>query len=167
MPTVSTTARARELDAGLRYDAAHLLAFDEEVGDFLLEQCEVRLVLQHRADRLLVQDAVGLRARRAHRRTFAGIEGAELNASAIRSLRHRTAERVDLLDQMTLADAADRRVAAHLPERLDALRQQQRAHAHTRRGQGGLGAGVAAAYDDDGEFLGETHGMGQIKGRVF
>ncbi len=155
-----------ELDACLRDDAAHLLAFDEEVGDFLLEQREVRLVLQHRADRLLVQDAVGLRARRTHRRTFAGIESAELNAGAIGGLRHRAAERVDLLDQVTFADAADRRVAAHLPERLDALRQQQRTHAHARRGQSGLGAGVPAAYDDDREFLGKAHGWARFRGRV-
>jgi hypothetical protein len=40
--------------------------------------------------------------------------------------RHRAAQRVDLLDQMALADAADRRVAAHLAERLDVVRQQQR-----------------------------------------
>jgi hypothetical protein len=137
-----------------------------QVGDFLLEQREVRLVLQHRADCLLVQGAVGLRARRAHRRTFAGIEGAELNAGAIRRLRHRTAERVDLLDQVTLADAPDRGIAAHLSERLDALRQQQRTHAHARRGQGGLGAGVPAAYDDDREFLGKAHGWAGFRGRV-
>jgi hypothetical protein len=46
-------ARAK-FDAGLGHDAAHLLALDQQVGDFLLEQREVRLVLQHRADRLLV-----------------------------------------------------------------------------------------------------------------
>ena len=50
--------------------------------------------------------------------------------------------------EMALADAADGGVAAHLPERLDVLRQQQRAHAHARRGERGLGAGVAAADDD-------------------
>ena len=80
------------------------------------------------------------------------------------ALRHRAAERVDFLDQVALADAADRRVAAHLPERLDALRQQQRARAHARRGQGGLGAGMAAAYNDDVEFLGETHGSARFRG---
>jgi hypothetical protein len=61
----------------------------------------------------------------------------------------RAAERVDLLDQVALADAADGRVAGHLPQRLDALRHQQRACAHARRGQRGLGAGMAPADDDD------------------
>ena len=159
--------RARaELDAGLRDDSAHLLALHEQVGDFLLEQREVRLVLQHRANRLLVQHAIGLRARRTHRRTLAGIESAELDAGAIGGLRHRAAERIDLLDQMTFADAADGGVAAHLPERLDALRQQQGTHAHARRGQCSLGAGVAAAYNDDVEFFRKAHGSGRFRGRV-
>ena len=96
----------------------------------------------------LVELAVGLRARRAHRRTLAGVQRAELDAGAVRGARHRAAQRVDLLDQVALADAADGRVAAHLAQRLDALREQQRARAHARGRQRGLGAGVAAADDD-------------------
>ena len=69
--------------------------------------------------------------------------------AAIGRARHGAAERVDLLDQVALADAADGRVAAHLAERLDALREQQRARTHARSGQRGLGAGVAAADHDD------------------
>jgi hypothetical protein len=155
-----------KLDARLRDDTAHLLTFDQQVGDFLLEQREVRLVLQHRPDRLLVQDAIGLRARRAHRRTFAGVENAELDTGSISRLGHRAAERIDLLDQVTFADAADGWVAAHLPEGLDALRQQQRAGTHARRGQGSLGAGVSAAYHDDVEFLRKLHGSARFRGRV-
>jgi hypothetical protein len=58
---------------------------------------------------------------------------------------------IDLLDEVALADAADRGVAAHLPQRLDVVREQQRGTAHARRGERGLGAGVAAADDDDVE----------------
>jgi hypothetical protein len=43
-------------------------------------------------------------------------------------------------------------VAAHLPQRLDVVRQQQRGAAHARGGQGSLGAGMAAADDDDVEL---------------
>ncbi len=43
------------------------------------------------------------------------------------------------------------------PERLDALREQQRAHAHARRRQRCFGAGMAAAYDDDSEIPWEPH----------
>ena len=66
-------------------------------------------------------------------------------------------KRVDLLDQMTLADAADGRIAAHLPQRLDVVRQQQGALAHARSRQRGLGAGMAAADHDDAEFRTESH----------
>jgi hypothetical protein len=54
---------------------------------------------------------------------------------------------------VALADAADRRVAAHLPQRLDVVGEQQRLAAHAGGGQGGLGAGMAATNDDDVECL--------------
>ena len=72
--------------------------------------------------------------------------------ASIGRARHGAAERVDLLDQMTLADAADRGVAAHLPQRLDVVREQQRARP-LARGQRGLGAGMAAADDDYIKFF--------------
>ena len=50
-----------------------------------------------------------------------------------------------------------RRVAAHLAERLDALREQVRTRAHARGGQCGLRPGVTAADDDDVEALRMLH----------
>ena len=61
------------------------------------------------------------------------------------------AEGVDLAHEVALADAADRRIAAHRPERLDGLRKEERAPAHPGRGECGLGAGVAATDHDDVE----------------
>jgi hypothetical protein len=52
---------------------------------------------------------------------------------------------------VALADPTDRRVAGHLPQGLDAVRQQQRAPAHAGGGERGLGAGVAATDHDDVE----------------
>ena len=71
--------------------------------------------------------------------------------------RHRAAERVDLLDQMPLADAADRGIAAHLPQRLDVMREQQRAPPHARGRERRLGAGVAAADHDHVIVSCESH----------
>ena len=88
---------------------------------------------RRRADRLLVEHAIGLRARRAHGRALARVEDAELDAGLVGGDRHRAAQRVDLLDQVALADAADRRVARHLPERLDVVREQQRARGPSAR----------------------------------
>ena len=140
-------ARA-ELDARDRDHAAHAFALDDEIAAFLLEEREVRLVLERAADERLVELAIRLHARRAHRRTLAGIQRARLDRRRVRRARHHATERVDLLDQMALADAADGRVAAHLPQRLDGLGEQQRARAHARGRERGLGAGVSAADDD-------------------
>ena len=132
------------------------VAFHDQVVARPLEEPEVRLVLQAAPDRRLVEDPVGLGARRPHRRALGAVQDAEVDAGFVGRRRHRAAQRVDLLDQVALADAADRRVAAHLPQGLDVVRQQQRRRAHARRGERGLGAGVAAADDDHVEFLEET-----------
>ena len=131
------------------YAGAGAAVVDREVVDRLLEQREVRLVLEPAADRGLVEDPVRLRARRPHGRPLARIERAKLDPGFVRRDRHRAAERVDLLDEMPFADAADRRVARHLPERLDVVRQQERPAAHPRAGERSLGPGVAAADHND------------------
>ena len=150
-----------EADAHLR-DSPHdpLLAaagFHQQVVHRLLEQPQVRLVLQPLADRCLVQDAVGLGPRGAHGRALAAVEDAELDAGLVGGGGHRAAQRIHLLDQVALADAADRRVAAHLPQRLDVVGQQQRGAAHAGSGQRRFRAGMAATNDDDIKSLRVLH----------
>ena len=86
-----------------------------------------------------------------------------MDPAVVRGHRHRPAERVDLLDEVPLADPADGRVAAHLPQRFDALGEQQRLRAGPRRGQRRLGAGMAATDDDHVEGAVVTHG--EVVGR--
>jgi len=100
---------------------------------------------------------VGLRPRPAHRRSLAGIEDAELDAGPVGCAGHQAAERVDLLDQVALADAADGRVARHLSKGLDAVREEQGTASHARRGKGCLGAGMAATDDENVEFARLLH----------
>ena len=157
VPVVRTTLSGPEGEADLGHDARHAVALDEQVIDGLLEQREVGLVLEPVPDGALVQDAVGLGARGPHRRTLARIQDAELDPRVVRGERHRPAERVDFLDQVALADPADRRVAGHLAQRFDAVSQQQRARTDPRRGERGLGAGVATADHNDVETLGKVH----------
>ena len=123
--------------------------FDEQVVSRLLEDAQVVLAFHHAADLLPVQDAVGLGPGRAHGRPLARVQHPELDAGAVGGERHRAAQRIDLADQVTLADAADCRVAGHLTDGVDVVGQQQRAAPHTGRGECRLGAGMAAAYDDD------------------
>jgi len=57
-----------------------------------------------------------------------------------------------------LADAADRRVAAHLAERFDIVGEQQGGASGPRRRECSLGAGMAAADNDHVESGGVKHG---------
>ena len=81
--------------------------FDNQIVATLREQREIRLVLKEMADRLPVMRPVGLYARGAHRRTFGGVEDAELDASPVRGNPHRPVQRIDLAHQMPLADPAN------------------------------------------------------------
>ena len=152
VPTVSTTLRAAKLDAAQRHAADDAVICQAQVGDLLLKQPQVRLRLESPAHRALVELAVRLRARRAHRRSLARVEGAKLDARRIGGERHDAAERIDLLDEVALADAADRGVAAHLAESLDVVREQERAPAHAGGRERRLGAGVPASHHDDVEL---------------
>ena len=167
VPAVSTTARARNAMPICVTTPRDPVALDQQVVDRLLEQRQVRLVLQAAADRrACTARGRPARASRAPPGPCCALRMRNWMPASSAALRHRAAERVDLLDQVALADAADRRVAAHLPERLDVVRQQQRARAHARRRQRGLGAGVAAADHDDVELLGKPHGSARFRGRV-
>ena len=104
-------------------------------------------------DRLLhggrVKLPVGLRARAAHGRSFAAVEQPKLNAGGVSDAAHKAIERIDLAHQMTLAEAADRRIAGHGADASEALRDERGAGAHARRGRSGFAAGVPAANHND------------------
>ena len=56
---------------------------------------------------------------------------------------------VDLLHQVTLADASYRGIAGHLADLVEVLGEQERLSPHPRRGESGLDAGMATTDDDD------------------
>ena len=114
-----------EADAGLGDHAPAFVALDDQVLGALLEKGDIRMILQHLPDGGLVQDAVRLRTGSADSRSFTRIQGAELDTRTVRGMTHGPAQRIDLLDQMALADTPDGRVAGHLAQCLDVVRQQQ------------------------------------------
>ena len=91
-----------------------------------------------------IELAIGLGARPAHRRAFAAIEHAELDAPSIGHAAHQPIERIDLAHQMPLAQPADRRIARHGADGGEAVRDQRRSRAHARGGGRSLAAGMAA-----------------------
>jgi hypothetical protein len=121
------------------------------------ENREIGLVLDPAPDRRFVQHTVGLGTCCAHGRALARIERAELDARLIGGERHRAAEGVDFTHEVSLADAADRRVARHLAQRLDIVGQQQRRATRARARQRRLGARVATADHNDVKSLLEDH----------
>ncbi len=146
-----------ENEARDRDDAPNPFTLDDQIGRLLLEQGQIRLVLQCRADRLAIELAIGLCTGRADGRTLAGIEYAELDSGHIGGPGHRAPQGIDFPHEVTLSDATDGGIAAHLPQRLDALGEEKRTRAHARGRQRGLGAGVAAANDNYVKRASETH----------
>ena len=99
---------------------------------------------------LPVELAVGLGAGSAHGWALAAVEHAELDAGLIGDAAHQAVQRVDLADQVALAQTADGRIAAHLADGRELVGDQRRGNAETRRGRRGFAAGVAASNNDDG-----------------
>ena len=98
-----------------------------------------------------VELAVGLRARALHRRPLGAVQHAELDARLIDNAAHQPIECIDLAYEMTLAEAADGRVARHLADGLEFMRDKRCARTHACGRCGCLAAGVPASNNDDVE----------------
>ena len=146
-----------EADAGLGHYAYYLVVFHNQVIRGLLEQGQVGLVFQHVANGCLVQNPVSLGAGGAYGRALAAVEYPELDTGLVCSPGHGTAEGVDFLHQVALADATDGRVAGHLPQGLNVVGQQQGLRAHARSRQRSFSAGMATTNDNDIETGRKLH----------
>ena len=80
-----------------------------------------------------------------HGRPLRAVEDAKLDAGGVDRLPHHAPERIDLADELRLADAADRRVAAHLADGVAVCREQCHAGSQPRRRAGRLHAGMPGA----------------------
>ncbi|MGY4432148.1 hypothetical protein ACVWWO_004625 [Bradyrhizobium sp. F1.13.1] len=75
---------------------------------------------------------VGLGARTTHRRALTSIEDAKMDAAGIADPAHQTIERVDLANQMALAEAANGGIAGHRADAGETVRHQSGRRAHPR-----------------------------------
>src|ERR1019366_6359265 len=135
--------------ADLRLDAAHRAIRDEQALDARLPDLQIGGSLEHALAARAIGGLVCLRATSANRGSLARVEEAELDSSLVGCQSHLAAERVDLADQMALADGADRGVAEQLDAIIANKREHQGARTHPGRGERGLDTGVAGADDDD------------------
>jgi hypothetical protein len=138
-----------EPEPHLGNNASDLFPGHDQIIDPLLEHLQVWLVLDPISDGLFIEQAIGLGPCCPNCRTFPRIQDTKLDTATICRMGHGAAERIDLFDQVPLADATDGRVAAHLTYGLNIMSQQKGARTHARSRKSGLGSGMATAYDDD------------------
>jgi len=104
--------------------------------------------LEQGPHRAAVQCAVALSTRRPDGGTLGTVQHPELDRGAIGRPPHDAAEGVDFANQGALRDPADRRIAGHDTDGIEIRGQQERLGAQASGHDGGLGAGMAGAYDD-------------------
>ncbi len=90
----------------------------------------------------LISLLVALRSRGSGAGTFACIEHAPLDGSGISIECHGSAKGVDLSDHVSLGEATDGGVAAHLADGVEILRKHGNLTSHARSSKGGLDACV-------------------------
>ena len=144
----------RQLSAVAGADAEDAAIADQQILGPAFQDFEIGRGADRCLHGLPVQLAVGLRPRPLHRRALGAVEQPELNTGGIGDAPHQAVEGVDLAHQVPLAEAADGRVAAHLADGGEAVRQQCRTGTKPGRGSGGLAARMAAANNDDVEMVG-------------
>src|SRR5208283_2482158 len=135
--------------ANLRLDAAHRPVLDDQALDACLTHLQIGGSLEHALAARAIGGLVCLRATRTDGGSLARVEEAELDSSLVGRQAHLAAERVDLADQVSLADTADRGIAGHLADMIEVKREHQGARTHPGRGQRGFDTGMAGADDDD------------------
>ena len=114
----------------------------------LLPQVEVGGLLDDAFHLHLIEPLVGLGPGAVHRRPLRAVEHPKLEAGSVDGPCHHPAEGIDLPHQLRLADAADRRIAAHLPDGVAIGGQQGCLRAEPGRGTGRLHASMAGTDDD-------------------
>ena len=136
--------------------AANPAVLDDQVLDAALDDLEIGRGADRRLHGLAVELAVGLGARALHGRPLGAVEQPELDAGRVGHPAHQAVQGIDLAHQMALAEPADGRIAGHLADGREGMRDERGARAHARRRRRRLAAGVAAAHYDHIE-LGVGH----------
>src|ERR1051326_160370 len=104
-----------------------------------------------------VQRPISLRPGRSNRGTTGSIQQPKLDARAINNPAHYAAERINLADQMTLADTANCGIAGHLSDEIEIESEQCRVRADSGGGSCGFTSSVATANHDHIECLVKNH----------
>jgi len=130
---------------------------EDEIHDLGLADVEAGLGFENFAHLDAIELLVALGARAPDSRAARCIEEAELDADGIGDFAHDAAESVDFADQVTLGNAADGRVAAHLSDQVEVHGDERGLEAHARGSHCGFAAGVACADYGDIVLFSKSH----------
>ena len=138
-----------ELEAHVGAQAGDAVAGDEEFGDVALVEVEVGGAFEHGLHAELIGLLVGLSAGGTDAGAFGAVEHSELDGGGVGIEAHRAAEGVYFADDVSLGQTTDGRVAGHLGNGVQVLREHSRPATHAGGGKGGFHAGMASPDDDD------------------
>ena len=152
--------RATREQAHVGFEPGNTATFDPKRQSFRHNHCYAALTnkFSHRGT---VKPSIGLESRALNGRPFAAVEHPAMDSCPIGSAGHQSIEDVELADKVTLPDAADGRVAGHLPDVLRPKGDQPDAAPATRCSSRGFATGMAAPNYKDVE-----HGRRLAKNRA-
>lgn len=150
----TSVAEAETLDV-----ASVAFAGDDEVGDLGLLDLQVGLGFEDFAHFDAVLLLVTLSARRPDGWASGGVEEAKLDADGIGDFAHDATESVDFADDVSLGNASDGGVAAHLSNEVGVEREEASAQSHAGRSHGCLATGVTGSDYGDVEVFRKGHGQ--------
>jgi hypothetical protein len=105
---------------------------------------------------------VTLGARGPHGWSAGGIEQPKLNAYSVSDFAHDSAQGINFTHQMSLGNAAYRRVAGHLGDKIGIQGKQGGLQAHAGCSHGGFATGVAGTHHNYIELFAEARHQGLI-----
>ena len=112
----------------------------------------------------MIRLLVALGARGADAGALVGVEHPALDGGGVGVDPHEAAQGVDFPDDVALGEPPDGRVARHLAEGVEVLREQGDAATEPGRGKGGLDSGVSGS--DDGDVIHCGMGKHVLRGTI-
>ena len=125
------------------------MAVYHEVNNFGLNDLDVATARKRQLDRLLIQRPISLKARTLNCRTLASVEQPELNSGTVSGSGHDAIERVDLANEMPLAQASNRRITGHHANPVSAHGYKRDGYSEPGRRISGLNSGMTGAHNND------------------
>src|SRR5690242_2348486 len=106
---------SKESLSHLRLDPYDLATLDQDIFNAALTQGQPRAALKGALHSLSIERLISLCSGSAYGRTLLRVKKPKLNSRFVDRSAHFSAESIDLLDQVTFTDSANRRITGHLP----------------------------------------------------